>query len=195
MTAMAVGRGRGWWRTTFLVVIALLVLGSAQQIRAGTPEQAALQADTETTGRSLFEGAVRLDNGGPPCLACHSIGGIGALGGGTLGPDLTGAYEKFGPEGIASILATTPFATMNPIFSERPLTEGEQAAIAAFMEGVSVTEREAASVGRLALIGLVGAIVLLGIARYFWSRRVTAVRQPMLAQARALIENPQAEGR
>src|SRR6476646_10160995 len=41
------------------------------------------------TGKELFTGVARFQNGGPPCMACHSTGGLGALGGGQLGPDLT----------------------------------------------------------------------------------------------------------
>ena len=33
-------------------------------------------------GKELFTGMVRFANGGPPCMACHSTGGLGALGGG-----------------------------------------------------------------------------------------------------------------
>ena len=45
----------------------------------------AVQGNAET-GKDLFTGVVRFQNGGPPCMACHSTGGIGALGGGSLGP-------------------------------------------------------------------------------------------------------------
>ncbi len=171
------------WRVIFAIVL-LLLLVSAQQVQARTSQEVAGDA---TVGRTLFEGGARMDNGGPPCLGCHSVAGIGALGGGLLGPDLTGAFDKFGEAGLASILATTPFATMNPIFAGRPLTADEQADLLAFLEGVAVTEREASSIGQLALIGLVGAVILLFGTRYFWSRRVTAVRRPMVARAAASI--------
>src|SRR3989337_709452 len=46
-------------------------------------------------GRALFTGARRLENGGPACMSCHSVAGLGALGGGALGPDLTLAYNKY----------------------------------------------------------------------------------------------------
>ena len=140
------------------------------------------------TGKSLFEGSNRFDNGGPPCLACHSIAGIGALGGGALGPDLTGAYGKFGADGIVSVLATTPFQTMKPIFDDQPLTPEEQAHLAEFLSRAAVSKRTAASVGQLALLGLVGAVFLLLVMQFLWRRRLREVRRPMVARSRERIE-------
>lgn len=140
------------------------------------------------TGKALFEGTNRFDNGGPPCLACHSVAGIGALGGGALGPDLTGAYGKFGADGIASVLATTPFQTMEPIFDEQPLTPEEQAHLAEFLSRAAVSKRTAASVGQLALLGLGGAVFLLLVMQFLWRRRLREVRRPMVARSRERIE-------
>jgi|TARA_B100000315_G_scaffold23570_2_gene20415 mono/diheme cytochrome c family protein len=140
------------------------------------------------TGKALFEGTNRFDNGGPPCLACHSIAGIGALGGGALGPDLTGAYGKFGADGIVSVLATTPFQTMKPIFDDQPLTPEEQAHLAEFLSRAAVSKRTAASVGQLALLGLVGAVFLLLVMQFLWRRRLREVRRPMVARSRERIE-------
>ncbi|MBS1265445.1 MAG: hypothetical protein MAG471_01290 [Acidimicrobiaceae bacterium] len=140
------------------------------------------------TGKALFEGTNRFDNGGPPCLACHSVAGIGALGGGALGPDLTGAYGRFGADGIASVLATMPFQTMEPIFDEQPLTPEEQAHLAEFLSQAAVSKRTAASVGQLALLGLVGAVFLLLVMQFLWRRRLREVRRPMVARSRERIE-------
>ncbi|HAM51891.1 MAG TPA: hypothetical protein DCP92_14835, partial [Nitrospiraceae bacterium] len=43
-------------------------------------------------GKKLFVGLTVFKNGGGPCIACHSVTGIGLLGGGNLGPDLTRIY-------------------------------------------------------------------------------------------------------
>lgn len=166
------------WRTV-LVVLLVLVFATVQQIQAQTAQQAA----DATAGKSLFQGTIRFENRGAPCLACHSVAGIGALGGGTLGPDLTGSFEKFGEEGIAAILANPPFPTMQPIFSERPLTVQEQADVSAFLEGVAVTERDPANIGQLTLLGLAGAALVLILMRFIWRRRLTEVRRPMLSRS------------
>ena len=56
---------------------------------APAKEAAPAPAGNADTGKDLFTGVQRFANGGPPCMACHSTGGIGALGGGQLGPDFT----------------------------------------------------------------------------------------------------------
>jgi mono/diheme cytochrome c family protein len=43
--------------------------------------------------RALFDGSTALASGGLACASCHRV--EGASGGGTLGPDLTGAYGKY----------------------------------------------------------------------------------------------------
>lgn len=85
-------------------------------------------------GRAIFTGRVRLENGGTSCIACHSVEGIGVFGGGGLGPDLTHVYGRFGREGLAGMLNTLPFPTMQGIFATRGLTVYEQADLLAFFE-------------------------------------------------------------
>lgn len=85
-------------------------------------------------GRALFTGQVRLENRGTACVACHSAEGIGALGGGAFGPDLTHVYTRFGREGLAGLLGSLPFPTMQGIFATRQLTVYEQADLLAFFE-------------------------------------------------------------
>lgn len=130
-------------------------------------------------GKDLFTGVIRFQNGGPACMACHSIAGIGALGGGALGPDLTPAYTKFGEAGLASVLARTPFPTMNPIFSSRPLTAQEQANLRTFLQRAAVAKRPVEAVGQLAGLAAVGAGVLLALTQLSWRRRLTEVRRPL----------------
>jgi mono/diheme cytochrome c family protein len=132
-------------------------------------------------GKNLFMGITRFQNGGPACMGCHSITGIGALGGGALGPDLTPAYTKFGEIGIVSILETFPFPTMNPIFSKYPLTPEEQANLRVFLESASVTERPTQAIGKLTLLAIVGMVVLLVIAQLLWRHRLSNVRHNLLS--------------
>ena len=78
-------------------VIAFLETAEAQPSTPATAGQAAgapaVQGNPQI-GKELFTGVTRFANGGPPCMACHSVGGIGALGGGNLGPDLTGVASR-----------------------------------------------------------------------------------------------------
>lgn len=152
---------------------------SGPGIRAAPLPQAVGDA---AVGKDYFSGVRPFQNGGPPCLACHSIGGLGALGGGNLGPDLTATFGKFGQAGLAPILATTPFPTMRPIFARHPLTPDEQGHLMAFFQQAAVAERPAEIVGQLALLAVAGAVVLLLLAQLIWRRRLSAVRQPLLGR-------------
>ncbi|HEX7124817.1 MAG TPA: cytochrome c [Thermodesulfobacteriota bacterium] len=155
----------------------------AQAGPAPAPQPAravALPPGDPAAGKDLFTGAARLAGGGPPCMACHSVAGIGALGGGALGPDLTPAYAKFGASGIASILATMPFPTMAPIFTTQPLTAREQADLAAFLEQTAVMQRPPQAVGALAALAGAGAVLLLALANLLWRHRLTGVRRSLV---------------
>ena len=77
-----------------------------------TPTAAAGDAER---GENLFTGSDRFEAGGPSCLSCHAVAGVGALGGGRLGPDLTGSFAKYGgAQGLDASLKTIPFPTMLP---------------------------------------------------------------------------------
>jgi mono/diheme cytochrome c family protein len=143
-----------------------------------TPQPApALSPGDPAIGKALFTGSARFQNGGPPCMGCHSITGIGALGGGALGPDLTPAFNKFGAAGLETVLTTLPFPTMNAVWGQRPVTPQEQAHLIAFLQQASVTERPTEVVGQLAGLAVGGAVVLLALAQFTWRRRLTAVRR------------------
>jgi hypothetical protein len=144
---------------------------------------AALPPGDPDVGKEYFTGVRPFANAGPSCMACHSVAAIGALGGGALGPDLTGAYAKFGDAGLSSILATTPFPTMRPVFGTRPLLPEEQAALLAFLQQAGVAERSTEAIGQLALLAVAGAAILIGLAHLAWRNRLPGVRRPMLGRA------------
>jgi mono/diheme cytochrome c family protein len=134
-------------------------------------------------GKELFTGIVRFQKGGPPCMACHSIAGIGALGGGALGPDLTPAFNKYAEAGLATFLASMPLPTMNAVWSARPLTPQEQSNVRAFLQQASVAGRPIEALGRLAALAAGGTVLLFLIAQLYWRRRLTTVRRSMLERS------------
>jgi cytochrome c2 len=143
-------------------------------------------------GRALFVGNTRLKNGGPPCMSCHSISGIGALGGGTLGPDLTNVYSTLGGQsGIASFLSTTPTPTMNAVWSKHPLTPQEIANLAAFIKEGAVAQRPLNALAELIVLAVIGAIILVIIAATYWRRRLRGVRIPLVGRANAIFLSKQ----
>ena len=83
-------------------------------------------------GRSLFTGGRRLENGGPACISCHNVAGIGRLGGGTLAKSLTGVATAYGA-GLPTVIQASPFPGMQAVFASRPLTPQEVSDLASFL--------------------------------------------------------------
>ncbi|MBI3015794.1 MAG: cytochrome c [Candidatus Tectomicrobia bacterium] len=130
-------------------------------------------------GKDLFTGALPFQKGGTPCMACHGIAGTGALGGGTLGPDLTHVFQRFGESGLASALQGLPFPSMQGIFQDRPLTETEQAHLLALFAQVD-REKVAPTAWSFIWIGLGGFIVLAGLPQVLWGKRLKGVRKRLV---------------
>lgn len=135
-------------------------------------------------GKALFTGVRRFRNGGPPCMGCHSVAGIGALGGGALGPDLTGAAAKYnGSHGLTAFLKGTPTPTMNAVWAQEPLTRLERADVVAFLGQAPLEKRAAQAVGKLIVLAVIGWALLLGLSHLVWRHRLRAVRRPMVAES------------
>ncbi len=149
-----------------------------------TPKPAPPQPSqgSPVTGEKLFIGLIPFEQGGPPCVSCHSVSGIPFPGGGTLGPDLTGAYAKFGQAAINSILATLPFPTMKPIFDNHPLTLEEQQDLSAFFQKAS-TGPIVSMTWKMVLPGVLGLILLLILSAAIWTNRLLTVRKSLVGQA------------
>ena len=142
----------------------------------------AVQGNPEV-GKDLFTGVVRFHNGGPPCMACHSAGGIGALGGGQLGPDLTTVVSRYGgAAAVDAFVAGTPTPTMKAVWSKNPLTTEERANVVSFLAQAGVSERPAQAIWQLGGLAVLGAVILLVIAGFRWRNRLRfGVRRPMMA--------------
>jgi cytochrome c2 len=146
--------------------------GSAPAVK-GNPE----------IGKELFTGVVRFANGGPPCMACHSVSGIGALGGGQLGPDLTQvAGQLGGAAGLDAFVAGTPTPTMKAVWGQRPLTPEDRANVVSFLAQAGVSQRPAQAIWQLTGLAALGVVILLIIAAVRWKYRLRfGVRGPMVA--------------
>jgi len=127
-------------------------------------------------GRALFIGGQRLQNGGPACIACHNVhdDSIGALGGGTLGPDLTHVYSRYqGDVGLSSAIRGLPFPTMRGSFDGKPLTPEEQADLFAYFRQTDtyIVQSGDPYSNWIWGIGALGALALFGIMLIFWPRQ------------------------
>ncbi len=137
-------------------------------------------------GTAIFEGTTRLVGGGPPCLSCHSLGGVGAMGGGKLAPDLTLVYERLGGrKGVGTWLSAPATPTMQTTFANVPLQADEILPLLALFEQAAQTRAVPGPVAPLAplaffLIGLAGAAFGLVVFDLAWQRRFRGVRRRLV---------------
>ena len=138
-------------------------------------------------GKAIFRGDVRLENGGPSCLSCHTVGGLGGLGGGRLGPDLTRVYERLqGRKNLASWLLAPATETMQPIYAKASLTNEEILPLVAYLEEEARTGKEDTTTSQVVflLLGLGGAVLGFVAADSIWSGRLRGVRSSLVRGVR-----------
>lgn len=151
----------------------------ADQPLAGTALVLAMKGDPDY-GEKLFTGAIPLANGGTPCIACHSVEGVGIFGGGALGTDQTHVYTRYGGDaGLAGVLSTLPFPTMQGIFANRPLTVDEQADLRAFFARTDKLGQPSTQLNLQTILGAgsgVAVVLLVGML-FFWPRQRLSLAQ------------------
>lgn len=126
-------------------------------------------------GRKLYTGETRFTNGGPACISCHDVG-VGALGGGTLGPNLMLPNEKYGvgsapsnPLIAAGWINSAGTPVMGAIFSKKNVTDEEVEHLKAFFK--SIPENPSNKTGIFVGVGIVGFIGILIFFGIVWSNR------------------------
>lgn len=144
-----------------------------------------LPAGDAASGKAYFVGDKRFENGGPHCISCHSIAGIGSLGGGNLGPDLTNSGYIKSDVAFAGFIGAPPTTTMGAVWKNTPLTKQEQADLYAFLSKAAIQKREPSALLQIALLAIVGAAALIALAQWYWGKRLKGVRKPMLERAYA----------
>jgi mono/diheme cytochrome c family protein len=130
------------------------------------------------SGRDLFSGARSFDGRGPQCFACHTAAGVGLLGGGALGPDLSKAFAKYGAPGLVSVLTGVPFPTMRPLYRDRAPTSAEAADLTAFLRqaGSAIPTDSIVPVVTFSLDGLAGLYILFSL---LWRGRLKSARESL----------------
>ena len=136
------------------------------------PAAEAKPAGSAAAGRALFFGAGKLSGGGPACAGCHSVSPGNMAAGGSYSVSLARAFDKLGVTGIKAVLTSLPFPVKAAAFKGRPVTEGEIADLAAFLEEAGKAGPEAgAGFGKLAFAGLSAAAFALILIALVWSGR------------------------
>lgn len=161
----------------FLVVViaGIPMLASAEEAQQAPASEEIAPVGNPDIGKMLYTGGKRFENGGPPCISCHNVG-VGALGGGALGPNLMLPNEKYGvgPAPVNPLIAAawinspgTP--VMGPVFSRRNVTDEEVEHLKAFFNTLPAeqTSKTGAFVG-IGAAGFVGIMIFFGIV---WSGR------------------------
>ena len=179
-------RMAGLW---VLLLLSALLLSISTFLLVATSSHAQESGATATPagdverGKEYFTGVRRFANGGPPCMGCHSVGGIGALGGGALGPDLSRVPGK-AVQAILSAKKLPP--TMDPIFNpttgRTPIKPDEVADIGTYITAANRAERPSSAVGTLLAISVVVAAVLVVLGHLMWRNRANGVRRPMVEE-------------
>jgi len=125
-------------------------------------------------GQNLFQGKVRLANGGPTCISCHDVKNDAVIGGGILARELTTVFSRMGEPGVRAILGSAPFPVMQQAYVNKPLTDEEIFSIVSFLEQADKEHmfQQPRDYGvKLAGTGVVGLIVLLGVYSLLWHKR------------------------
>ena len=157
---------------TTLVDFVVDMAGGSSEPAEPEPELEPVEAPTVgdiDRGHDLFIGSNRFEEGGGACASCHGAGKVGTLGGQSLGPDLTDVYGTLGGEpGLTAWLANPASETMQPIFADQPLTEGEIADLVAFLGDAPNQDRPNQSSDWFLLAGLGGLVILIGGMAIAW---------------------------
>ena len=160
---------------------------AAAPTAAAAPIRTVTAADL-AAGREWYDGRRALARRAPACVSCHRLDSIRGLGGGTLGPDLTTVHQRLGgARGLSAWLGNPPTRVMRAVFRQQPLAEDETFAIAAMLadEGARPVSAAASQTRGFVTVGLAIALAALTLMAVVWARRMTAVRRPLVAAARA----------
>jgi mono/diheme cytochrome c family protein len=164
-------------------VIAFIAGSPSGAVATNTPT-APVQAATEeeiVLGQDLFQGIVRLSNGGPACNSCHDVANDAVIGGGILARELTTVFSRLGGPGVRAILGSAPFPVMQRAYLDKALTEAETAALVGFLQRADEQQalHQPRDIGvKLFGAGLVGMLLIVGLSSLvFGGRKKGSVNQ------------------
>ncbi len=160
-----------------------------------TPPQAAAPSVAErpftpedlAAGTELFQGTRALNQGGPACISCHTLGTMTGLAGGRLGPDLTLVYQRLGGrQGAGAWLTAPPTPVMQSMFHQRALQPDEILSLLSLFEDASQRSQPAAAGTEMQIFlgaGALGAALGLLLMGWIWRSRFGGVRRTLLKAA------------
>lgn len=134
-------------------------------------------------GKQLFLGQRRLANGGPACVACHTLRTLGGLAGGRLGPDLTNEMERLGSRtGATAWLTAPPTTTMQAVFGKHPLNRDEILPLLAAIDNAGRQDQPETNAATLMFsgFGFSGMLIGLVVLQVTWRGRMRSVRRSVV---------------
>jgi len=114
-------------------------------------------------GKNIFEGTVKLTNGGPACISCHNIDNPAVFNGGLLAKDLTTAFTRLSAAGVDGIIRNPPFPAMINAFGSTPLTDQEVKDLLAFLYSTDKRGEVQLSAFQTVYVLLIGVIIGLNV--------------------------------
>jgi cytochrome c peroxidase len=168
-------------------LVELLTICSAQKCDLKgkfVPVTEAKPADV-ALGVELFLGRTALSNGGPACVSCHTLEGVGsAIEGGTLAKELTHSFATLGDEGLDAALKNPTFPLMNKVYGDAPLNSAEAFALRAALydanRGALTGDGQRVSVVLIA--ALIALLSLAGLNAAWSRRKQQGVRESLVAK-------------
>jgi len=163
-------------------IIVYIKAASGGEVETAEQEQEAALIETGVggteediiLGQNLFQGKVRLENGGPSCISCHHVKNDAVIGGGILARELTTVFSRMGAPGVRAILGSAPFPVMQQAYLNKPLTDEEIFSIVSFLQQADRDHmfQQPRDYGvKLAGTGVVGLLVLLVVFSLIWRKR------------------------
>jgi hypothetical protein len=127
-----------------------------------------------TIGQNLFQGKITFKEGGPACIACHTVVNDSVFSGGLLGIDLTSVFTRMKGPGIDAILSNPPFPVMKAAYNNHPIAKDEVFYLTAFLKEADFISpvQEPIRIQQLFLFeSVIGSIVLFGFYGRIWRKR------------------------
>lgn len=151
---------------------------AASETQQAAPAEAGLPVGDSNTGKALFTGEKTFQNGGPACISCHSAG-VGELGGGLLGPNLSKVYADPAKQALLNIawVNSPGIPVMGPVFSAKNITEAEMVNLKAFFKTMSERELAPAPTNTFVIIGFIAFIGIMIFFSIIWSKRYSKRNQ------------------
>jgi cytochrome c2 len=151
---------------------------------SSTPAEVELPPGDAQRGAQFFIGQRRLQNDGIACMSCHTVSGVGTLGGGNLGPDLTKVFTRYGEAGLVSSLQNISFPTMLNVYLNKPLTNQEVADLVSFFEQSNTQSAGAAQQAARVfwIAGGIGALLFFGVMVFFWPSQRESLSEKLRRQ-------------